>query len=230
MNTVLGVDLGTNTGHCLIVGFDGDAKVTTSTLKNPDKVQSVLTLDCLARWFSDVIKNSRPDIVVVEGYAYNKSQGATFSGERCGIIKLLAHRNKVRILFIAPQRLKKYAMGNKNLKETGSDGKQEIRIQAAIEYGQGSARNDHEADAMYLARLGYQLITDTVSGIPHRDSVIHDIKEEQRKEDEKLQAELEIQDGKDRKREAAQESKRVREAIKASKPPRKPRASKKVTQ
>lgn len=54
------------------------------------------------------------NLVVLEGYAYNKHQGMAAIGELGGVIRLLLHTRGIRYVEIPPASLKKYACGRGN--------------------------------------------------------------------------------------------------------------------
>lgn len=99
---------------------------------------------CFTALFSD--ERTRPDIALIEGYAYGRPNQAHQVGELGGIIRLTAYRCEIPLVVIPPATLKKYATGKGNAK------KEEVLVAAVLRSGR-ELTND-EADAWWLRQIG----------------------------------------------------------------------------
>lgn len=145
---VVGLDLSlqaTGIAYC-----NGESTtVGTDKLRGQERQQAVVTavrfaLDCY---------ESKPDLVVVEGYSYGSRGNATVDiGELGGIVRWELRRAAVRFINCPPTTLKKYATGRGN-----KVGKPEMVAQARERLGFDGYDPD-QADALWLRAAGLELL------------------------------------------------------------------------
>lgn len=104
-------------------------------------------------WFRDQIIDAgryyRPDLAVLEGYAYGMARGASQQhslGELGGVVRLALHDLRIPFVDVAPASLKKYATGRGNAK------KEEVLVAAVKRLGYHGS-NHNVADAMWLRQM-----------------------------------------------------------------------------
>lgn len=104
-------------------------------------------------WFRDQVIEAcrfyRPDLAVIEGYAYGMARGASQShslGELGGVVRLVLHDLHIPVAVVAPATLKKYATGRGNAR------KEEVLVAAVKRLGYQEA-NHNVADALWLRQM-----------------------------------------------------------------------------
>lgn len=86
------------------------------------------------------------DLVVLEDYAYSRSNQAHQIGELHGVIRLALHEAGIPVALVAPTARAKYATGK------GNAGKAEV-LAAAIRRLGYQGHDDNEADALWLRQM-----------------------------------------------------------------------------
>lgn len=95
------------------------------------------------------IRKFQPSIIVIEGHSFgSQGRAKTVLSELAGVIKNQILRLDMIYVVVAPTSLKKYATGN------GKASKVEM-IHAAKQFDR-TLGTDDEADALHLARLGFE--------------------------------------------------------------------------
>lgn len=117
------------------------------------------------RWIEDEIRATEPGVIMMEAPAINGSGRVFDMGEAYGVIKLQAHCVDVPVYLVAPTSLKKYATGH------GECDKQRMIDSAVAESGE-QVRDEHQADAFWLGRIGWDLVGGGSADTAHRKSVI----------------------------------------------------------
>ncbi|MNL18225.1 Crossover junction endodeoxyribonuclease RuvC [compost metagenome] len=107
-------------------------------------------LDRIETKVRQVLEAERPALVVLEGYAFSKKYSREQMGEVGGVVRLAIFRTgyEGRMLVVPPNTLKRFATGNQ--KATKAEMVDAARAKAPEVW----IRNDHEADAFWLAKLG----------------------------------------------------------------------------
>lgn len=95
----------------------------------------------------------KPDLVVVEGYAFARSNQAHQMGELGGMIRMLLTQKRVPWLEVAPTQVKKFATGK------GNAAKELILMNVLKRWGVEFQVSD-EADAFVLAKIGQAVLGD----------------------------------------------------------------------
>ena len=148
MYRILGLDLSlTETGFC-VIDFDGKFDVLKDKGLIKTKLKGVERLEYLENSLKYLIKEFKPDIAILEGYAMGIRGGRTFNiGEWGGIARLTLFKKKVKYLSVSPKSLKKYATGNGN-----SD--KNMMLKTVFQKWGFDATDDNVADAFALAKVG----------------------------------------------------------------------------
>lgn len=141
-----------NVGICVITpNKEVEYLFTYHPIKSVDEVDRLIRIkQFLARLmetYSDGPLWDENSTVVLEGYAYGKDYQAHQLGEVGGVIRVLLRELKTPFLVVSPVALKKFATGNHKAS------KDEMMAQATKEGA--SIKDDHQADAYFLARVGY---------------------------------------------------------------------------
>lgn len=97
-------------------------------------------------WNADPYDIRLADIVVLEDYAYSRSNQAHQIGELHGVIRLALHEAGIPVALVAPTARAKYATGK------GKAGKAEV-LAAAIRRLGYDGHDDNEADALWLRQM-----------------------------------------------------------------------------
>lgn len=99
-----------------------------------------------------LLDRHRPDVAVVEGYAYGANMpGSERRAEWVGCARLALERFRIPHIDVPPKKLKKWATGNGNADKAAM-------VQAALAAG-GDPANDDEADAYLLRAMALETIT-----------------------------------------------------------------------
>ncbi len=149
MPTIMGIDPSlTSTG--LVVLENGNL-ILHETLEVKEKgIARLLTLQNIleGRLFA-----YNPDLVVVEGYAFARSNQAHQMGELGGMVRMLLAQKRVPWLEAAPTQVKKFATGK------GNAAKELILMNVLKRWGVEFQVSD-EADAFVLAKIGQAVLGD----------------------------------------------------------------------
>lgn len=140
----MGIDLAL--GHSGVIVIDANKKVMHQAIIRP-KETNIRRLYVIKDAVLNIINRFKPNIVVLEGYAFNKPFRAHQMGEIGGIIRLLTYLHNIPLLVIPPKRVKIFACG------TGRATKEEII--KGVYYNWGLEFTDSDlADAYVLALMG----------------------------------------------------------------------------
>ncbi|CEP67860.1 Crossover junction endodeoxyribonuclease RuvC [Moorella glycerini] len=149
MPTVMGIDPSlTSTG---LVALENGNLILHETLEVKEKgIARLLTLQNILerRLFA-----YKPDLVVVEGYAFARSNQAHQMGELGGMIRMLLTQKRVPWIEVAPTQVKKFATGK------GNSPKDIILRDVYKRWGVEFDSSD-EADAFVLAKIGQAVLGD----------------------------------------------------------------------
>lgn len=154
---VVGFDLSlTSTGIGVIDRHQGWAhRLTTGKLRGHPRAEYIVE-QCV-RWAVDA------DLVLIEGPAYGKNQGAFVLG---GIWWLVTHhfwRAGIRYVSVPPPCLKKYATG----RGTGPQASKEAVMAAAIRrYPDVDIDGNDKADGFVLAAIGADWLGHPIASVP----------------------------------------------------------------
>jgi len=103
------------------------------------------------RWFKEKLERTVVDfgplLVMLEGYAYNKGQGAHQMGELGGIVRWVLHEMGAPTVIVPPAKLKKFVTGR------GNAGKPDVMMGAYKRFGIERHTQD-EVEAECLAVMG----------------------------------------------------------------------------
>lgn len=144
MTRVIGIDQSsTNTG--LFSTFTGRGE----TIKG-EGLSGPARLDRIETKVRKTIAAERPALVVIEGYAFGKQFSREQMGEVGGVVRLAIYRSgyEDRMLVVPPLMLKRFATGNPKAK------KPEMIAAAREKAPEAWIRDEHQADAFWLAKLG----------------------------------------------------------------------------
>lgn len=120
----------------------------------PKKLRGVKRLFYIKQEILKILQHNKPNLVVIEGYAYSRYTGVC-SGELGGIIRLLLYTNKIKYLIVAPMTLKKFA--------TGKGGSPKSKMEKCVYKNWNvELKTEHEVDAFALAMLGRYAMLDYI--------------------------------------------------------------------
>lgn len=106
-NCVLGLDLSlTSTGWAIDAA---DERRKWGVIKTSKR--GAARLDHIDDAITRIIEVEMPDLVVIENYAFGKSQSMAAIAELGGVVRLSLHRMGYRYIAIAPTTLKKFVTG-----------------------------------------------------------------------------------------------------------------------
>lgn len=152
-NTILGIDLSlTNTGLA-VIGHDGARWVTHRTVssgkqvaafKDPERQFRILTL------VINIVKQYRPDAVVIEDYAMGRAVGKAFTRAELGgmVKKFLLVEFGVPVFLVSPAALKRF-MDCADKKKRGD---KDAMFEAAVRRFNFISTDNDIVDAYCLAR------------------------------------------------------------------------------
>lgn len=144
---VLGVDLSwSSTGIAI---WNGQNITFYDYILTNSKEDPMARIHRVKKGIFNTIAKKQPDLIVLEGYAFGRPQGATKSGEMAGVIKYFLWKKQIPFELCPPTTLKKFATGKGNASK-------EQMIEAATPFIKGVRSNDI-ADACHLARWGYDV-------------------------------------------------------------------------
>lgn len=159
---VMGVDLSlNNTG---IAHTDGHAEVFTPRYNNSTNAG----MDRLCEIRDYIVKATfdTPDLVVIEGLAFDAHDTYRWGAQLAGIVRAALFDLYIPFLLCPPGTLKKYATNN------GKAGKDQVTNAAQKRLGYDGYQND-EADALWLRAIGMALRGAPVADMPkaHDDAL-----------------------------------------------------------
>lgn len=141
-----------------IIGID--PSLTSTGVATPDGTESwqpsrlagVARLNYFYERTLELCRVWKPDIVVIEGYAFASNFAREALGELSGVVRLAIHRSAEippSIAIVTPKQRAKYATNN------GNAGKAEV-VNAANEVSGHLFPTSDEADAWWLRQMGLQ--------------------------------------------------------------------------
>lgn len=149
MTTVLGLDPGTKMG--LARFGSGEPRVWTEDISG---CGPIIRLGLLFDLLVKAMKSQKPDLVVMEGYAFQRNQVGSFTlGEYGGAIRLAMIAERVPFVVVASASLKKFVLG-KGPRPGTKVSKIEIAVAIAERWGYRTGKNDNEYDAYALGQIG----------------------------------------------------------------------------
>lgn len=140
----MGIDLAL--GHSGVVVVQAEKKLVYQEVIKP-KATGIERLYIIKSAILNIMEKFRPNIVVLEGYAFNKPFRAHQMGEIGGIIRLLSYVSCIPLLVIPPKKAKVFACGS------GKAGKEEVIKGVYQNWGIEFSESDL-ADAYVLALMG----------------------------------------------------------------------------
>ena len=153
---ILGVDSSlTGTGVCCLKLEDranGDGTDIDLHFIREPQLRDAQRLLALRRHLRDILDVFRPDLCVIEGYAYEGLGKLAELGEWGGIIKVELEERSIPFFVVAPKRLKKFVAGH------GDANKDQMMESVEERYGIVTD-NDNLADAIGLAKVGEIFLT-----------------------------------------------------------------------
>jgi crossover junction endodeoxyribonuclease RuvC len=158
---VLGLDMSlTATGYAIHDGTGWGYGTINSKLKGEPRLIEIREL------VRSRIDDFRPDLVLVEGYAFGRPNQAHQIGELGGVIRVMLHEHDVRWVEVPPKSVKKYASGK------GNANKELMLVEAVKRLGYQGSSND-VADAMWLTALGADALGHPIVTVPaaHREAL-----------------------------------------------------------
>ena len=184
---IIGIDLSlTETGICCLRVADrsnGDGTDADLHIIKEPKLREAQRLLALRRHLRDIIDVFKPDLAIVEGYAYEGIGRLAELGEWGGVIKVELEERSIPFIVVAPKRLKKFAAGN-------GDATKEQMIEAVEKRYGVCTDNDNLADAVGLSKVGEIFVTGK-SIFRSELEVVRDLKNELRG-DKKTYAKYEV--------------------------------------
>ena len=165
MCRVMGLDLSlTSTGLVLLQ----DAETVESTTVS-SRFKGEARLADIREKITTAVKLHRPQLVVLEGYAFGRPNQMAALGELSGVVKCSLFEMGQHYLVVPPTRVKKFATGRGNAK------KDEVRLEVYKRWGFEAPSND-EVDAYVLARIGLAFLGYDDKLIKPQLEVIKDLK------------------------------------------------------
>jgi crossover junction endodeoxyribonuclease RuvC len=151
MVRALGIDPSTKTGLVLL-GEDDQPLVKVVTAPGE---QGMARVQKIARSVSQFLSDGRPDVAVIEGYAFANKFTLVTLVEIGAILRLCLHESGIPWYYCPPSVLKKYATGKGNAKKP--------QVASSVESRWGFvAPSDDVVDAYVLAKIGLDL---SVNGV-----------------------------------------------------------------
>lgn len=158
--TILGIDASlTGTGLAIIQ----NNRLITATLKN--KLKGVERLLFIIDEITQVILTYKPDIIMLENYAFARANQAHQIGELGGLIRCLCSSVDGDFYTVAPQALKKYLTGKGNTKK-------ELMGKEIFKRHQIDLDSGDEVDAAVLALVGLRLAGDMHGATQYQEEVM----------------------------------------------------------
>lgn len=134
--------------HIGVVAISSPSEIIHQAVIKPKLEDGIERLKEIYDSIKEAIDKIKPNIVVLEGYAFNKPFQAHQIGEIGGIIKLLCAIKKQQVVTVPPKRVKIFATGS------GNATKDLVLLSVYKNFGQ-EFKNSDLADAYVLALIGY---------------------------------------------------------------------------
>ena len=159
---VCGIDASlTSTGIAAMIYGELDNVISTRSVNSKKK-----GTDRLIEIREEVYKSVfGADLVLIEGYAFAKTNKAHQIGELGGVLRVMFAEKTINYLEVAPTQLKKFATGKSNVS------KEEIAVAAYKKWGIECRTND-ETDAAVLVYIGLAYMGNTDGLTAYQQDVI----------------------------------------------------------
>jgi Holliday junction resolvasome RuvABC endonuclease subunit len=132
-------------GLDLSLGATGIAINDTATVFKPKSTIPMIRLAEFRKWIHWVLREERPSMAVIEGYAFGAKNSREVLGELHSVIKLALYDMTVPFALVPPTVLKKFATG------VGNAGKDQM-VYAAARAG-CPASDNNAVDAWWLQKM-----------------------------------------------------------------------------
>jgi len=144
---IIGLDLSLcNTGWVVLNNLGVVVDFGTIT---PKKLRMANRLYYIMCNIKKILKVYKPDVAIIEGYAYSPNANMAFSiGELGGVIKVILYVNKIQYIIAAPKTVKKFFTGNGNASK-------DLMKKYAKKDWNNEFNTEHEVDAYAMALLGH---------------------------------------------------------------------------
>lgn len=141
---VLGIDPSTKSG---VVCLNGDGTLLDAKHLKFTEERGFYRLQLIAQSVKNVLSDCLPDVVYIEGYAYNNKHTLVCAVEVGTMIRAELYRAKVPWVEVAPKALKIWTTGNGNAK------KEQMAESVQARWG-FTSKSDDVVDAYALAQYG----------------------------------------------------------------------------
>jgi Holliday junction resolvasome RuvABC endonuclease subunit len=161
---VVGLDLSlTSTGYACVTAIGRHAeRIQRPQYKGTERLRSIR--DAIVHR----VEGTQPALVVLEDYSFgSRNSHAHALGELGGVVRLALDELGARWVALPPSTLKKYATGR------GNADKGLMLTEAVRRLGYTGSSND-EADALWLACAGHQLLGHPVVDVPKTNAAALD--------------------------------------------------------
>lgn len=122
-------------------GTQGSRKVDVGKLRGAERLKDIRDALCA------ILMMVRPHVILIEGYAYGRTNQAHQLGELGGVLRVEIHEQEFPLVEVAPSALKKFATGK------GNAPKDQVLAEAIRRLGYEGHSND-VADARWLLQMG----------------------------------------------------------------------------
>lgn len=143
MPTVLGLDISLNGTGAVILEND---ELLYHDRFEPEST-GIERLIEIEEYVTDLIETNLLDLVVIEGYAFARSNQAHQMGEIGGVIRRRLHKLRVPWIEVSPNQVKKFATGKGNCKK-------DLILMNVYKRWKVEFQSSDEADAFVLAKIG----------------------------------------------------------------------------
>lgn len=146
---ILGLDVSTKIGWALARGEGHQPEVLHSGVirDKSQKLTGFPRLSYLGDQVNGLVRDSRPDLVMVEGYSYGSHNSTIKLVEVGTVVRYYLHQMEMPYYDVPPATLKKFVTGRGNAKK-------ELILMFMLKVWGLEYDNDDEADAAGLALLG----------------------------------------------------------------------------
>lgn len=167
---VLGLDLSlTSTGVVVLGSAGGEVVGVQDSVAIKSKLRGGARLEEIREQVMAEVDLFKPELVVIEGYAFGRPNQMAALGELSGVIKHALYLDGWPFIIVPPTRAKKFACGKGNAK------KDQIRLDVFKRWSFEAKTND-EVDAYVLARIGLAYLGCDKDLIKPQQEVINDLK------------------------------------------------------